>query len=120
MEELDTEIMYAAQLGLTLRDMRRDLSEESLKRVVTFVLERWGFGVGALYVKTLPAQQARPVPPVQPPPVETKPPAAKPIKTEQCPLCEYRGMNEKGLWVHVYRAHGTSLKEIRRQKALDA
>ena len=114
--DVDPEIMHAAALGLVLQNMRDELSEAAIKRVVTWGLERWGIDVPSVYIKTI----ARPIKPAAPTaPIEAKPATAQPIKQTPCPLCDFRAVNAKGLTLHMYRKHGTTPKEHARTQALD-
>jgi len=58
--EVDVEILYAAQLGVTLSLMRRDLDEAAVKRVLIFILERYGVEVNSISVRTISPQGAPP------------------------------------------------------------
>ncbi len=54
----DREIHHAAVLSAAIRDMRRDLGRDGVKRVMLFVMERWGthtiVGLGLLVDDQIP------------------------------------------------------------------
>lgn len=137
-DDVDPEILFAAALGVTLARMRAELDEYAVKRVMTFVLSRWGIRATELYVNTLPSGRmiahprvAEVFPDAPPPPLAKAepresvvdgmpPPNRQPIHSEACPICGRTGINPAGLNMHMFRSHGTTLKEYRRTRSLDA
>lgn len=114
--DVDPEIMHAAALGLVLQNMRAELSDDAIRRVIAWGLERWGVYAPVVEIRPIP-RPSKPAMPVAP--GETKPATAPPIKQTPCPMCSFRAMNPKGLTLHMYRKHGTTPKEYARTQALD-
>jgi len=72
----DIEITYARRLGDVLGEMRDALDEEAMRRVLTFILSRYGVTTSGLYILTLPQKPKIALPPVvdAPAPMVEEPP----------------------------------------------
>ena len=116
----DPEIAYAAALGAVLSRMRAELDETAVKRVMTFILSRHGIRVTELYVVSSPPAPVAKAP-IAPAPAEEAP--AEELQHTRnsvtCPLCGWSTITDKGLNLHMYHKHGTTLKEHARQHALN-
>lgn len=125
MIDVDPEILFAAALGTTLAKMRAELSEEAIKRIMLFVLDRYGIELDAftLRIRAMPIERTRIIerPTVQDvfPVAVPEPATVEAIHRAACPICAWGTLTEKGLNIHMHNKHGVTLKEYRRQKALD-
>lgn len=117
----DPEIAYAAQLGETLKAMRHDLSEEAIKRIVTFIFERWGLTFGVLYVKTITLPAERPATNGTKPKPEAMPePESAPVASFPCPICEWSFTSARQLRGHMLGGHKVSLSAWQAQQEQSA
>src|SRR5688572_13562759 len=107
MNDMDPEILFAASLGATLSRMRAELDEHAIRRILVFILGRYGVVIdGALLVVSLPPIQLKAGATVREVfPAEDKPqPSTRiPIHSATCPICGKTAVNERGLNTHVYK-----------------
>lgn len=126
-DDLDPEILFAAALGATLARMRAELDAAAIKRVLVFTLGRWGVSATIGNIERLPPARVVEKPPDPPTDVlnweeerAPAPPSTRvPIHKATCPICGKTAINNIGLNTHMFRSHGTTLKEHRRTLALD-